>query len=154
MAWSALMFYEYAVLCEGEGVPRIPLLSKEDKGVLFPQTEKSRYPRRAKMRLDCTFDDARALFDGSYDHDLDQLSDMARCWLQQLQRKSSTEELNEAISSAIKIDEWIAVGPKCGTLSLQLLVVTMAATKLLQSLQSYPKPTWIAFLTRTRLTLL
>jgi hypothetical protein len=48
--------------------------------------------RRAKLGLNCTSKDAKALLDGSYDSELDNLSDEARCWIQQLQRKPYTKE--------------------------------------------------------------
>jgi hypothetical protein len=96
---------EYAVLRDGEGVPRIPLVTNEEmEDVLLPHMETpfrqhketpfGPSERRAKLGLDCTSNDARALLDGSYDRDLDQLSDEARCWLQQLQHNSFKKEPN------------------------------------------------------------
>jgi hypothetical protein len=64
--------------------------------------------RRAKLGLNCTSKDAKALLDGSYDSELDNLYDEARCWIQQLQRKPYTKEAEGVISSAIETDEWIA----------------------------------------------
>jgi hypothetical protein len=64
--------------------------------------------RKAKHGLDCTSDDAKALLNGSYDRELENLSDEARCWLQQLQREPFTRGPKGVISSAIETDEWIA----------------------------------------------
>jgi hypothetical protein len=109
---------EYAVLREGEEVPRIPLVTIEEmEDVLLPHTEKrfrqhqetpfGSDPRRRELGRDCSSKDASALLDGTYDRDLDKLSEEARCWLKQLQRKPYTQQVDGVISTAISTEEWV-----------------------------------------------
>ena len=110
---------EYAVLREGEAVPRILLVTTEEmEEALIPHTVKrfrqhhetpfGTGARRAGLGMDCTSEDAKALLNGTYDRELDHLTDEARCWLQQLQRKPFAAKPDGVISSTIEGDEWIA----------------------------------------------
>ena len=85
----------YAILRIGEEVPRIPLVVKEEiEEVLLPHTEQrfrqhqetpfGHGHRQQSLGIDCTSDDAAALMKGTYDRELDQLTEEARVWLQEL----------------------------------------------------------------------
>jgi ribonuclease HI len=108
-----------AVLREGEEVPRIPLVTKEEmEEALLPHTEKRfrQYQetpfgadvRRKRLGLDCTSADVQALLNSSYDHDLDGLTVEAQTWLKQLQKKPFAAKPDGLISTVIEVDEWIA----------------------------------------------
>ena len=108
----------YAVLREGEEVPRIPLVVKEEiEAVLLPHTELrfrqhretpfGHGERKMKLGIDCTSDDAKALREGSYDRDLELLSEEAREWLRQLRTKDFVTQNDGPISVTISTDDWI-----------------------------------------------
>ena len=108
---------QYAVLRPNEAVPRIPLVTKEAiEAALLPHTEKrirqhSETPfghgeRCAAMGQDCSSADFASLQHGTYDRDLESLSDEARVWLGHLKQKEHVAEGN-LISTHISTDDWI-----------------------------------------------
>ena len=109
---------EFAVRREGEEVPRIPLVVREDIGeVLLPHTKQrfqqhqetpfGRGARQQRMGSDCTSDDTQRLLEGTYDWELESLTQEARDWLQQLKRTNYVNA-GSVISTTVTADEWIA----------------------------------------------
>jgi len=107
----------YAVLREGEEVPRIPLVVKEDiEEVLLPHTMKrfTQYqetpfghgPRQEKLGMNCDSDDFEDLLNGDYDYELDDLTPEARAWLKHLKTKDFAKG-DHCIDSEISMDDWI-----------------------------------------------
>jgi hypothetical protein len=79
----------YAVLRQNEETPRIPLVVKEAiEEVLVPHTERrfrqhhetplGAGERQIELGIDCTLNDARNLMDGTYNRELEQLTEEAR----------------------------------------------------------------------------
>ena len=107
----------YAVLRIGEEVPRIPLVVKEEiEEVLLPHTEQrfrqhqetpfGHGHRQQSLGIDCTSDDAAALMKGTYDRELDQLTEEARVWLQEL-KSNDFVRAGCVISTHISTDDWV-----------------------------------------------
>ena len=107
-----------AVLRREEEIPRIPLVVKEQiEEVLVPHTEQRfrqhrETPfgsgiRQQELGMDCTSDDAHALMEGSYDRELEALSDEARVWLLELKRKDFVNA-GSVISTNISTGDWIS----------------------------------------------
>jgi hypothetical protein len=96
-----------------------PLVTKEEReDVLLPHTEArfrqyqetpfGKGSRKKHLGREVLSKDASALLDGTYDRDLEKLSDEASCWLKQLQRQPFTNRPDGVISNAITTEEWIA----------------------------------------------
>ena len=109
---------EYAVLRQGETVPRIPLVTKEEiEEVLVPHTfqrfcQHCETPfetgaRKADLGQDCTSSDAQQILEGTYDRELESLSDEAVEWIRQLQTKEFVKTGN-VISTKITTDDYIS----------------------------------------------
>jgi hypothetical protein len=136
----------FAVLRQGEEIPRIPLVVKEQiEDVLVPHTEQrfrqhqetpfGSGTRQQSLGMDCSSDDARDLLLGNYDRELEKLSEEARTWLQELKMKDFVNA-GAVISTTIYrgLDSWMeenerkhSVGPwralrplKNGSSGLQL----------------------------------
>ena len=108
----------FAVRRDNEQVPRVPLVVKEEiEEALLPHTERrfrqhqetpfGKGARRSKLGLDCKSSDFQDLLDGTYDRDLDDLSDEARSWLQKLQKRDYVKA-GSVISTDITTKDWIA----------------------------------------------
>jgi hypothetical protein len=104
----------YAVLQEGEDVPRLSLVVKEEiEEVLVPHTEKrfrqhqetpfGQGERKRHLGLDGDSQDAQNILHGTYDRDLDQLSEEARACLTELKEKDF-----------VSAGSIIPTRPKCG----------------------------------------
>jgi hypothetical protein len=74
---------------------------------------------RAKLGLDCTSEDTQALLNGSYDRELNHLTEEARCWLRQAEEKEIqpffTAQPDGMISTVepLRSTSGSPVGPKC-----------------------------------------
>ena len=108
----------FAVLRENEPRPRIPLVLKEEiEEVLLPHTEKcfrqhqetpfGQGDRRNSLGYDCTSADVQDLLKGSYDRELEKLTEEGREWIQQLQTKQFVKD-GGIISTYITTTDWIA----------------------------------------------
>ena len=109
---------EYAVLREGEATPRIPLVTQEAiEEVLVPHTAKRfKQPqsdstpfatgeRSSRLGRICTSDDAEKILAGTYDYQLEDLSDEARHWLLHLKYKTKPD--HPMIDTHISTEEWV-----------------------------------------------
>ena len=107
-----------AVRRQGEDVPRIQLVSKEEiEEVLVPHTVRrfTQYQetpfghgeRRNSMGYECVSDDFERIRHGTYDRDLDSLSEEAKEWVRQLKQKQFVSD-GKLISTRISTDDWIA----------------------------------------------
>jgi hypothetical protein len=109
----------FTVLRENEPRPRIPLVLKEEiEEVLLPHTEKrfrqhqetppfGQGDRRNSLGYDCTSADVQDLLKGSYDRELEKLTEEGREWIQQLQTKQFVKD-GGIISTCITTTDWIA----------------------------------------------
>jgi hypothetical protein len=93
----------YAVRRRGEDIPRIPLVTREAiEEVLVPHTEQrfrqhqetpfGEGERQKALGMDCLTTNAKALMNGTYDRDLEKLTDEARVWLRGLRMKTFIQE--------------------------------------------------------------
>lgn len=110
----------YAVLRKDEPIPRISLVVKEEiEEVLLPHTERrfrqhqetpfGQGDRRRRLGLNGDSTDVGSILDGTYDHELDKLSEEAREWLTQLKRKDFADlDGGGIISTLITPAEWIS----------------------------------------------
>ena len=107
----------FAVLRRGEELPRIPLVTKQDiEEVLVPHTEQrfrqhQETPfgggtRQSSLGMDCSSDDAQAIMNGTYDRELEVLSDEARVWLLELKTKNFVRA-GAVINTTISTEDWI-----------------------------------------------
>jgi hypothetical protein len=107
----------YAVLRQGEEIPRILLVVKEKiEEVLVPHTVKrfrqhTETPfgdgqRQKKLGLDCTSTDTSNLMDGKYDREIDNLSAEASVWLRELKTKDFVDA-GAIICTKISTSDWI-----------------------------------------------
>jgi hypothetical protein len=107
----------YAVLRQNEETPRIPLVVKEAiEEVLVPHTERrfrqhqetpfGAGKRQQELGIDCTSNDARDLMDGTYDRELEQLTEEARTWLTALRTRDFVTA-GAVIDTTISTDDWI-----------------------------------------------
>ena len=108
----------FAVLRQGEDIPRIPLVVKEEiEEVLVPHTvqrfrQHRETPfgsgiRQTSLGMDCSSADATALMLGQYDRELEALSNEARTWLQELKTKDFVNA-GAVISTTISTMDWVA----------------------------------------------
>ena len=95
-------------------MPRIPLVVKEEiEEVLLPHTEQrfrqhqetpfGSGTRQRNLGIDSTSADAKALMAGTYDRELEQLTEEAREWLLQLKSKDFVRA-----GSVISTDDWVS----------------------------------------------
>jgi ribonuclease HI len=107
----------FAVLREGEAIPRIPLVVKEEiEEVLLPHTERrfrqhqetpfGHGSRRESLGLTCESQDVQDILHGSYDRELDSLSEEARVWLLQLKEKDFVGA-GGIISTHVSFGDWV-----------------------------------------------
>ena len=107
-----------AVLRPGEEVPRIPLVVKEQiEEVLVPHTEQrfrqhretpfGSGKRQQELGMDCMSDDAHAIMQGTYDRELESLSEEAKVWLTELKTKDFVNA-GALFSTHISTDDWVA----------------------------------------------
>jgi hypothetical protein len=108
---------KYAVLQAGEETPRIPLVLKEEiEEVLLPHTEQrfcqhqetpfGRGEQQRALGHDCTSTDVQDILQGSYDRELEKISEEAREWICQLRTKQFVQD-GGAISTFISTADWI-----------------------------------------------
>jgi ribonuclease HI/exonuclease III len=106
-----------AVLRRGEDIPRIPLVVREEiEEALVPHTEQrfrqhQETPfgggvRQQELGIDCSSRDARALMNGTYDRELETLSEEARVWLRELRTKTFVTH-GATINTTISTEDWI-----------------------------------------------
>jgi len=106
-----------AVRQEGEEIPRIPLVVREDiEEVLVPHTKKrfqqhqetpfGQGERQRRLGTDCTSEDAQKILDGMYDYELDDLSEEVKDWLLFLRKKDHVRE-GGTISTDMTTEEWV-----------------------------------------------
>jgi ribonuclease HI len=109
---------DHAVLRRGEAQPRIQLVTKERiEDVLLPHTVRrfrqhqetpfGHGDRSTGLGQDCTSADFDHLRRGTYDRDLESLSDEAREWLKHLKEKDFAAE-GRLICTNISTEDWIA----------------------------------------------
>ena len=107
----------FAVLRRGEELPRIPLVTREDiEEVLVPHTEHrfrqhQETPfgggmRQKSLGMDCLSKDAQAIMNGTYDRELEKLSDEAPVWLLELKTKNFVRA-GAVINTTISTADWI-----------------------------------------------
>ena len=107
----------FAVLRQGEEIPRIQLVVKEQiEEVLVPHTvqrfcQHKETPfgdgvRQASLGQDCMSLDAAALLSGTYDRELEALSAEATVWLKELKQKDFVHA-GALISTTISRSDWI-----------------------------------------------
>ena len=109
----------YAVRRDGEAVPRIPLVVKEEiEEVLVPHTSKRfRQPqtdgtpfssgeRGRRLGRNCDSEDANRLLDGTYDYQLEELTEEARTWMKHLKRQSTPAP--PLLNTHISTDDWVS----------------------------------------------
>ena len=108
----------YAVLRVGEITPRIPLVTKEEiEDVLVPHTERrfrqhmetpfGKGARKTNLGHDCTSKVAQDILAGTYDEELDKLSDEARSWITLLARKDFVKA-GSVISTQITTNDYVS----------------------------------------------
>ena len=143
----------YAVLRIGEEVPRIPLVVKEEiEEVLLPHTEQrfrqhqetpfGHGHRQQSLGVDCTSEDAEALMEGTYDRELDQLSEEAHVWLQQLSPMTLFER-SVLSPLTFPLTTGLPAGPRCARVLHRLPVHTTATISQQRSLHVFLKITQI-----------
>ena len=109
---------KYAVLQDKEEIPRLTLVVKEEiEAILVPhtidrfrqheETPFGRGERKRRMGYDCRSTDFEQAMHGTYDYDLEKLSDEAREWLMALKTKPFVET-NGTIDVSVSMEEWIA----------------------------------------------
>jgi ribonuclease HI/exonuclease III len=109
---------EYAVRRQTEAIPRMQLVTKEEiEDVLLPHTVQrfrqhhetpfGNGDRSTSLGQTCMSADFDHLQKGTYDRDLDSLSDEAREWLRQLRQKDFAAAGN-LISTRISTEDWIS----------------------------------------------
>ena len=109
---------EYAVLRRGEAQPRIQLVTKEEIEETLLQHTVRRFrqhhetpfghgERSTGLGQDCASEDFYQLRQGTYDRDLESLSEEARVWIRQLREKDFVED-GKLISTSISTNDWIA----------------------------------------------
>ena len=108
---------ENAVLRQGEAQPRIRLVTKESiEDALLPHTvrrfrQHKETPfghgnRSTNLGQNCDSTDFDHILHGTYDHDLESLTEEAREWLRQLQQKDFVAA-GSLISTHISTEDWI-----------------------------------------------